>query len=162
MALSLREETTLAPRWLEVAVGLFVMAGIAALFLTALQATEFEELWQNRSNYPLYARFENIGTLKVRAPVKVAGVLVGRVTAIRLDRESYRAVVELSIDGRYRFPEDTIASIYTSGLLGEQYIALEPGGSEEMLAPGDEIEITQSALVLEELVGRFLTKISGP
>lgn len=154
-------ELDLALRWLEIATGSFVILGIVALFFTAIQTTEIEGPWTQRLRYPLYARFENIGTMQIRAPVKVAGVRVGRVTAIRLDEKTYEAVVELSIDGKYVFPEDTIASIYTSGLLGEQYIALEPGGSEEILKPGDEIEITQSALVLEELISQFIGKIGG-
>jgi phospholipid/cholesterol/gamma-HCH transport system substrate-binding protein len=102
------------------------------------------------------ASFDNIGGLKVRAPVKSAGVVVGRVSEIGFDGASYEASVSLSLDARYKFPKDTSASIMTSGLLGEQYIALEAGGDQKMLAQGDRIKLTQGAVVLENLIGQFL------
>jgi phospholipid/cholesterol/gamma-HCH transport system substrate-binding protein len=102
------------------------------------------------------AQFDNIGGLKVRAPVKSAGVLVGRVASIGFDAESYRAVVGLEIDSRYEFPSDTSAAILTSGLLGEQYIGLEAGADVEMLRDGDRVLLSQSAVVLEKLIGQFL------
>ncbi len=141
---------------LELMVGVFVAAGAAALFVLAMRVSNLSQLNEGDS-YRVTASFENIGGLKVRSPVKVSGVRVGRVSRIDYDSERYQAVVELSMDSRYdKFPDDTSASIFTAGLLGEQYIALEPGGSEDYLTDGSEIEITQSALVLEQLVGKFL------
>ncbi|MFN3919168.1 MAG: outer membrane lipid asymmetry maintenance protein MlaD [Methylohalobius sp.] len=147
-------------RIVEIWVGVFVAVGLAALFMLAMQVSNLREFQETDKGYRLLVRFQNVGTLKVRAPVKIAGVLVGRVADIRLDNDRYEAVVELRIDPNYRLPDDTIASIYTSGLLGEQYIALEPGGSPDYLKDGDTIEISQSALVLEELIGKFLVKSS--
>jgi phospholipid/cholesterol/gamma-HCH transport system substrate-binding protein len=140
---------------LDLWVGLFVAIGIAALLFLSLKVgnlagANFSE------TYLVKARFDNIGGLKVRAPVKSAGVVVGRVTDIRFDVESYRAEVSFALDVRYDFPRDTIATILTSGLLGEQYLGLEPGGDVEVLKAGDVIELTQSAVVLEKLIGQFL------
>jgi phospholipid/cholesterol/gamma-HCH transport system substrate-binding protein len=104
----------------------------------------------------LHASFDNIGGLKVRAPVRSAGVTVGRVKAITLDPKTFLGIVTLEVDKRYAFPKDTSAKILTSGLLGDQYIGLEPGGDEQNLAPGDTITRTQSAIVLENLIGQFL------
>ena len=104
----------------------------------------------------LLAKFNNIGSLKVRAPVKVAGVLVGRVSEIRYDNERFQAEVVFTVDSRYKFPTDTFANILTSGLLGEQYLGLDPGGEEKTLAPGDVIRKTQSAVVLEKLISQFM------
>ncbi|HQX08004.1 MAG TPA: outer membrane lipid asymmetry maintenance protein MlaD, partial [Zoogloea sp.] len=101
-------------------------------------------------------RFDNIGGLKVRAPVKVAGVLVGRVSEIRYDNERFQAEVVFTVDGRYKFPTDTFANILTSGLLGEQYLGLDPGGEDKLLAAGDVIKKTQSAVVLEKLISQFM------
>ncbi|HEB78606.1 MAG TPA: outer membrane lipid asymmetry maintenance protein MlaD [Methylothermaceae bacterium] len=145
-------------RVIEIWVGVFVAIGLGALFLLAMEVSNLAEFREQKTGYRLNARFSNIGTLRVRAPVKIAGVTIGRVAAIRLDPEQYEAVVEMRIQPRYRLPDDSIASIYTSGLLGEQYIAIEAGGSPEYLEDGDEIEITQSALVLEELIGKFLVR----
>ena len=140
----------------ELLVGVFVAAGIAALFVLAMKVSNLSSFSQ-AYGYTLTARFENIGGLKVRSPVTVGGVRVGRVAHIDYDNESFEAVVTLEMDARYnQFPDDTSASIYTSGLLGEQYVALEPGGSEDLLSDGSDIEMTQSALVLERLVGKFL------
>ncbi len=104
----------------------------------------------------LQAKFDNIGGLKVRGPVKSAGVLVGRITDIQFNPATYEAVVSMTIDGRYRFPKDTFASIYTAGLLGEQYVGFDAGGDERMLQAGDTIAKTQSAVVLEKLISQFL------
>jgi phospholipid/cholesterol/gamma-HCH transport system substrate-binding protein len=106
--------------------------------------------------YTLYANFDNIGGLKPRAPVKSAGVVVGRVIAIGFDNERFNARVELSLEGRFKFPKDTTASILTSGLLGEQYIGLEAGGDATNLANGETVKLTQSAVVLEKLISQFL------
>ncbi len=152
-------------RIVEIWVGVFVAIGLGALFLLAMEVSNLAEFREQKTGYRLLARFSNIGTLKVRSPVKIAGVTIGRVAAIHLDPEQYQAVVEMRIQPQYKLPDDSIASIYTSGLLGEQYVAIEAGGSPEFLEDGDEIEITQSALVLEELIGKFLVKTteeSGP
>jgi phospholipid/cholesterol/gamma-HCH transport system substrate-binding protein len=140
----------------EIAVGLFVAGGMAALFMLAMQVSNLSTTVSGES-YNITAGFDNIGGLKVRSPVTVSGVRVGRVESINYDFDAYEAVVELSIGRQYdSFPEDTTASIFTAGLLGEQYIALEPGGAEDNLQPGDRIQLTQSALVLEQLIGQFL------
>ena len=140
---------------LDLWVGFFVVIGIAALLFLALKvgnlsASNFLE------TYTLTAKFDNIGGLKVRGPVKSAGVVVGRVSEVSFDPQTYEAVVTLSVDARYRFPKDTFASILTAGLLGEQYIGLDAGGDEKMLNAGDAIAKTQSAVVLEKLISQFL------
>jgi phospholipid/cholesterol/gamma-HCH transport system substrate-binding protein len=140
---------------LDLWVGFFVAIGIAALLFLALKVGSFSGLQAERT-YALEAKFDNIGGLKVRGPVKSAGVVVGRVADIRFDPETYEAVVQLNIDARYTFPKDTFAAIYTSGLLGDQYVGLEPGGEERKLVAGDTIRKTQSAVVLEKLVSQFL------
>ncbi|MEZ5651412.1 MAG: outer membrane lipid asymmetry maintenance protein MlaD [Burkholderiaceae bacterium] len=139
----------------DVLVGLFVLAGFGALFFLALQAGNLAS-FSTEPTYTVTANFDNIGGLKVRAPVKSAGVVVGRVQAIGFDSEAFRAKVTLSIDESYPFPKDSSAKILTSGLLGEQYIGLEPGGDLANLANGDRISLTQSAVVLENLIGQFL------
>jgi phospholipid/cholesterol/gamma-HCH transport system substrate-binding protein len=136
-------------------VGVFVMAGIGALLLLALKVGNLGT-YSSAASYTLTGSFENIGGLKVKAPVKGAGVVVGRVTDIQFNTKTYDAVVTLSIDNRYQFPKDTFASILTSGLLGEQYIGLAAGGDETALKNGDKIMKTNSAMVLEEMIGRFL------
>lgn len=136
-------------------VGMFVMSGIGALLILSLKVGNLGTYGAGQG-YDLVGNFENIGGLKVRAPVKSAGVVVGRVTDIQFSLETYDAVVTMHVDSRYEFPKDTFASILTSGLLGEQYIGLAAGGDEAMLKDGDKIMITNSAMVLEEMVGRFL------
>jgi phospholipid/cholesterol/gamma-HCH transport system substrate-binding protein len=144
----------------ELWVGLFVAAGIVALIMLAFKVGNLATA-QVLDGYTIKARFENIGGLKVKSAVTLAGVPIGRVKSISVDKERYQAVVEMEIDGRYRnIPVDSSASILTSGLLGEQYIGLEPGGAEEYLKDGDTILITQSALVLEKLVGQVLVKLT--
>jgi len=135
--------------------GAFVTAGFAALLVLALKVGN---LGAERATetYRVEARFDNIGGLKVRAPVRSAGVLVGRVADIRFDNERYQAQVTLALDKRYSFPKDTSAAIQTSGLLGESYVGLDAGGDDKKLASGDRIMITQSAVVLEKLIGQFL------
>ena len=150
-------------RAIEIGVGLFVAVGIAALFMLAMQVSNLSNIGSgDDDSYIISATFENIGGLKARAPVTVSGVRIGRVDAINYDLDAYEAVVTLRIDNAFdRFPEDTAASIFTSGLLGEQYIALEPGGSMENLEAGDRIQLTQSALVLEQIIGQFLYSVTS-
>lgn len=136
-------------------VGLFVIAGFVALLFLALKAGNMSS-FSFESTYAIKMRFDNIGGLKLRAPVKSAGVVVGRVADIDFDDKRYQAEVTLNIDSRYRFPKDSSAKILTSGLLGEQYIGIEPGGDDQMLKAGDTITMTQSAIVLENLIGQFL------
>ncbi|MGR8934757.1 MAG: outer membrane lipid asymmetry maintenance protein MlaD [Gammaproteobacteria bacterium] len=143
---------------LDTLVGLFVASGIVALFFLSLQVSNLST-FVGVEGYVITARFENSGGLKVRAPVSVGGVRIGQVSSIDLDKTTYQSVVKMRIDNHYNtLPDDTGASILTSGLLGEQYVGLDPGGSEEFLKDGSELEITQSALVLEQLIGRFLFK----
>lgn len=140
---------------LDLWVGIFVVAGLGALLFLALKVGKMA-VFEHQETYVVTAAFENIGGLKPRAPVKGAGVVVGRVIDIRFDNETYEAVVSMRLDGRYRFPRDTGAAIMTAGLLGEQYIALEAGGDEKMLVEGDRLMLTQGAVVLENLIGQFL------
>ncbi len=140
---------------IEVLVGLFVAVGVAALFILAFKVSNLRSVGDGEG-YVLYARFDNVGGLKVMSPVRAGGVLVGRVVSIDYDQETYEAQVTMRIDAHYdRFPVDTTASIFTAGLLGEQYVSLEPGAEEDYLADGDEIQLTQSALILEQVVGKF-------
>ena len=140
---------------LDLWVGLFVIAGVGALLFLALKVGSMSTV-NSTDSYEVVADFQNIGGLKPRAPVKSAGVVVGRVADIRFDNEKYEAVVTLRLDKRYAFPKDTSASIMTSGLLGEQYVGLEAGGDSVMLKDKDRIMITQDAVVLENLIGQFL------
>ncbi len=143
-------------RTVEIWVGLFIAAGMAALFMLAMQVSNLT-LVNNDEGYNVTARFENISGLKVRAAVTVAGVRVGRVTDIGFDPQTFEAVVTMNISNQYdQLPLDTSASIFTAGLLGEQYVGLEPGGEMELLEDGSEIMLTQSALILEQLIGQFL------
>jgi phospholipid/cholesterol/gamma-HCH transport system substrate-binding protein len=143
-------------RQLEITVGAFMAAGLVALFFLAMQVSNLANITDSKG-YEIAARFDNIGGLKVRSPVSMSGVRIGRVVNISYDQKSFEAVVTMLIEDKYRsIPEDTIAKIYTSGLLGEQYVGLDPGGSLENLEQGSEIMMTQSALVLEEIVGQFL------
>ncbi len=141
---------------LELSVGLFIALGLVALFILAMKVSDISSLGDEKG-YKVTAHFEDVGGLKVRSPIAMAGVRIGRVTAIDIDKQTYEAVVQLSLSRQYQLPEDTSASILTAGLLGEQYVGLEPGGSERYLKPGERIKLTQSAFVLERLIGRFLT-----
>lgn len=140
---------------LDLWVGLFVVAGICALVFLALKVGNIGA-FDAADTYTVSARFADIGGLKTRAPVKSSGVVVGRVSEIRFNTKTYEAEVMLNINNAYRFPLDTSASIMTSGLLGEQYISLEAGAEEKMLAAGGVFKITQGAVVLENLIGQFL------
>jgi phospholipid/cholesterol/gamma-HCH transport system substrate-binding protein len=139
-------------------VGLFVVAGIVGLFFLAMQVSNLSSFTEQDS-YTVTARFQNSGGLKVKSPVSAAGVKIGRVTAISFDPKTYESVVQLSIDSRYNsLPDDTSASVFTSGLLGEQYVNLDAGGSDEYLKNGGKIDITNSAIILEKALGQFLFK----
>jgi phospholipid/cholesterol/gamma-HCH transport system substrate-binding protein len=140
---------------LDIWVGLFVLLGAAALMFLALKAGNMSSLTFEQT-YPVVTTFDNIGGLKPRAPVKSAGVVVGRVADIRFDDKTYQALVTLNLESRYKFPKDSSAKILTSGLLGEQYIGLEAGGDTNNLAANDKIKMTQSAVVLENLISQFL------
>lgn len=146
----------MSTRTIEIMVGLFVAAGIAALFMLAMKVSNLAT-YGGGEGYIISASFDNIGGLKIRSLVSASGVRVGQVTGIEYDSDGYEARVTMSIDPQYdKFPVDTAASIMTSGLLGEQYIGLQPGAEEEYLKAGSEIELTQSALVLEQIIGQFL------
>jgi phospholipid/cholesterol/gamma-HCH transport system substrate-binding protein len=136
-------------------VGAFVVAGMAALLVLAFKVGNLGTFNTNET-YTLYAEFDNIGGLKVRAPVKSAGVVVGRISDIQFNNETFQARVTFNVDKRYQFSKDTFAKILTAGLLGEQYIGLETGGDPDNLANGDKVTKTQSAVVLENLIGQFL------
>lgn len=140
---------------LDLWVGFFVAIGLASLLFLALKVGNLASSNVGET-YRLQAEFDNIGGLKVRAPVKSAGVVVGRVSEVRFDPESYKAVVAMQVDSRYKFPRDTILTINTSGILGEQYIGFEVGGDTEMLKDGATVRKTQSAVVLEKLISQFM------
>lgn len=140
----------------ESLVGFFVLLGMLGLVFLALKAANLGTVGGG-DTYLLKANFDNIGGLKVRAPVRTAGVTVGRVTDIQLDHKTYQGVVSMEITRSYQFPKDTAAKILTAGLLGDQYVGLEPGGDEASLAAGDTVPQTQSAVVLENLIGQFLS-----
>lgn len=140
---------------LDLWVGVFVIAGMAALLFLALKVGSMNVV-KTADSYEIIAKFDNVGGLKARAPVRSAGVVVGRVTDIQFDGENFEAIVTLRIDNRFSFPKDTLAAIMTSGLLGEQYIGLDAGGDPVKLKDKDRIFLTQSAVVLENLIGQFL------
>ncbi len=142
-------------RTTDVLVGLFVLLGLAAILFLALKAGNMTSL-SSGETLRVKARFDNIGGLKARAPVKAAGVVVGRVSEIGFNKETFQAEVTLELDKRYPFPKDSSAKILTSGLLGEQYVGLEAGGDTRNLADADSIKMTQSAVVLENLISQFL------
>jgi phospholipid/cholesterol/gamma-HCH transport system substrate-binding protein len=141
---------------LDLWVGIFVAAGIAALVLLALKVSNASTSFRADKEYTVSAEFQNIGSLKAGAPVRSAGVMVGRVEAVSFDTAKYVARIVLKIDERYPFPKDTTAAVLTSGLLGEQYVGLEAGGDDARLEDGDVIRLTQSAVVLEKLIGQVL------
>ena len=143
-------------RSVEIGVGLFMAAGLVGLFFLAMQVSNLGSL-SDDDGYLITARFYNIGGLKVKAPVTMAGVTLGRVTDISFDQETYEAVVSMRIESQYNnIPEDSFAKVYTAGLLGEKYIGLDPGGSDVFLGEGGRLTMTQSSLVLEEIIGQFL------
>ena len=139
----------------DVWVGLFVMIGLAALVFLALKSANLLNL-SFQTDYPVVAKFDNVGGLKPRAAVKSSGVVVGRVESITFEDKTFQARVTLSLESRYKFPKDSSVKILTSGLLGEQYVGIEAGADEKVLAAGDTITSTQSAVVLENLIGQFL------
>ena len=140
----------------EFASGVFLLLGIAALIWLATRATDYgQEL--GKETYTISARFTNIGDLRDRAPVKIGGVTVGMVESVELDPVTFQAIVHMKVSSRFNeIPSDTGASVFTSGVLGDRYIGLEPGGAPDMLTNGDELFITQSALVLEQIIGKYL------
>lgn len=141
---------------IEIWVGMFVAAGLAALFMLAMKVSNISA-FADDEGYLVTARFENIGGLKIRSPVSMAGVRVGRVADITFDAKTYEAVVAMRISAQYpTLPKDSSASIFTAGVLGENYVGLEAGARDDYLKEGDEIKITQSAVVLENLIGQFL------
>ena len=140
----------------ELASGIFLLLGVAALLWLATKATDYGQDI-GKSTYKISASFSNVGDLKVRAPVKISGVTAGMVDSIELDPVTFQAVVHMKISSRFsEIPSDTGASVLTSGVLGDRYIGLEPGGAPDYLKDGDEIFITQSALVLEQVIGKYL------
>jgi phospholipid/cholesterol/gamma-HCH transport system substrate-binding protein len=141
---------------LDLWVGIFVAAGIVALVLLALKVSNASTSFRADKEYTVSAEFQNIGSLKAGAPVRSSGVMVGRVEAVSFDTAKYVARIVLKIDERYPFPKDTTAAVLTSGLLGEQYVGLEAGGDDQRLEDGDVIRLTQSAVVLEKLIGQVL------
>jgi phospholipid/cholesterol/gamma-HCH transport system substrate-binding protein len=141
---------------LDLWVGIFAVIGIGAMLFLSLKVANLLSSFSSTDVYQINAKFENIGGLKIRAPVKSAGVVVGRVGDIRFDNESFEAVVSMNIDSRFQFPKDSSAKILTSGLLGEQYIGITAGGDSVNLKGGDTLKLTQSAVVLENLIGQFL------
>jgi len=143
-------------RNIEILVGGFVVLAIISMIMLSLKVSNLASYGSEGNAYEIIAQFENIGGLKVRSPVSAGGVRVGKVSAVIYNNEEFTAQVTLQIDGGYQFPIDTSASILTAGLLGEQYVGLDPGGDEEYLVEGGEIDITQSALVLEQVIGQFL------
>ncbi|HEY3645189.1 MAG TPA: outer membrane lipid asymmetry maintenance protein MlaD [Gammaproteobacteria bacterium] len=145
-------------RTIEIVTGAFIVLGFIALYIIATSATNIGS-YGNNKGYTVTAEFSNIGGLKASAAVTMAGVNVGRVTAIQLDPKSFSAMVTMQIDGRYaQIPDDSTASILTAGLLGENYIGLDAGGSDQFLKQGSKIQYTQQALVLEKLIGQFFSK----
>ena len=142
---------------IDVWVGIFVAIGLLAALFLALKVGNMNAV-SFAPTYKISARFDNIGGLKPRAPVKSAGVVVGRIANISFDDKTYQATVVMTIEDSFKFPKDSSAKILTSGLLGEQYVNLEPGGSEDVLKNGSKIDITQSAIILEKVIGQFLFK----
>ena len=145
-------------RLTEIWVGIFIAAGLAALFMLAMKVSNLSSYSQD-GGYEITARFEDISGLKVRSAVTMAGVRIGRVTDIGFDKNTFEAVVTMTVEGDYNtLPKDTSASIYTAGLLGEKYVGLEPGGDETNMQQGDRIKLTQDSLVLEKLIGQFISR----
>ncbi len=148
-------------RAVEIVVGLFVAAGLVTLFMLSMKVSNLST-FSSDDGYDVTVKFEDIGSLKVRSPVTVAGVLIGRVSEIDFDKETYQVVVRLNISSDYAvLPADTSASIYTAGLLGEQYVSLNPGSKKKYLRHGDEIKDSQSALALEQLLGKLMFDDDG-
>jgi phospholipid/cholesterol/gamma-HCH transport system substrate-binding protein len=149
-----------ASRNIEIMVGIFVLLGFISLFLLALNISNVSSFGTN-NGYTVKVYFDNIGGLKTRAPISMSGVKIGRVSHIAYNQQRGQAEVSMLIEPDYQLSIDTQASIYTTGLLGEQYISLEPGAEDEVLEPGDMITLTQSAMVLEEIVGKFMVDLTS-
>lgn len=148
--------------WLEFSVGLFIIVALCALLLLAFKVSGLTTDMSDSQYYTIQANFDNIGGLKVRAPVTVSGVKVGRVSNIQLDPQTYRATVTLQINNGYKnLPVDTSASIFTQGLLGSNYISLSPGFENQMMQPGAKIQTTHSAIILEDLVGQLMFNLTN-
>ncbi len=147
-------------RGIETLVGLFVLLGLAGVVFLALKAANLTS-FGNSQGYVVTAKFDNIGGLKPRSPIRSAGVTVGRVTRIELDAKTYQGLVTMEIDSAVPFPKDSSAKILTSGLLGDQYVGIEPGSSDENLGPNSRISLTQSAVVLENLIGQLVSGKAG-
>jgi phospholipid/cholesterol/gamma-HCH transport system substrate-binding protein len=148
-------------RSIEIWVGIFVALGFAALLMLAMKVSHLGDLFMDKG-YTVTAKFQNVGGLKIKSPVKMAGVRIGRVGNIQLDEATYEAIVTMQIDGQFnKLPKDTNASIFTAGLLGEQYVGLKEGAEEEYLKANDQITLTQPALVLEQLIGQFLVNFAS-
>ena len=141
---------------IETLVGIFVLMGMLGLVFLAVKAANLGQVGGG-DTYTLQARFDNVGGLKERAPVRTAGVVVGRVTDIKLDKQTFQSVVTMELIRDYQFPKDSSAKILTAGLLGDQYVGMEPGGDDANLAPGETLAQTQSAVVLENLIGQFIS-----
>lgn len=142
---------------IEIWVGVFVALGLAGLFFMAMKVSNLSQLEGDGDVYHVSARFDNVGSLRARASVSMGGVRIGRVSSIHLDTQGFQAVVDMQIEKQYaNLPEDSSASILTAGILGEQYVGLTPGGSDVFLKDGDHLELTQSAMVLEQLISHFL------
>ncbi len=151
----------LSQRWVETFVGLFLLFACTALIVLALKVSGLTSLFPDKT-YTVTAAFDDIGGLKVRAPIKMSGVQIGEVSQINLDRSTFKAIVTMHIYDKFRdIPDDSSAGIYTAGLLGDNYIALTPMYSSNYLKDGSEIEITRSAMILEKLIGQFMYKISN-
>lgn len=148
-------------RSLELLVGLFVSLGVAAVFILTFRVASLEKVGDSGTSYRVTAKFENTGSLGTGSSVKLSGVRIGRVRSVTIDPQTFQAVVTMEIDGaRNNIPADSNVKILTAGLLGEQYLGIEPGGDPEPLKDGSEIQFTQSALVLENLIGQFLTSFT--
>lgn len=147
-------------RGLEIVVGFFICLGIAAIFVLTMRISNLADAGP-ANGYTVTASFSNVGGLKVGAPVNLAGVRVGRVSGIRIDGQTYEARVSMNIAEEYDIPDDSDVSILTSGLLGEQYVGVGPGASTEYLEDGDRIRLTQSAIVLEEIIGQVLYSLTS-
>lgn len=147
-------------RGLEIVVGLFLCLGIAAVFVLTMRVSNLAATGPE-NGYTVTASFTNIGGLKVGAPVDLAGVRIGRVTGVKIDLQTYEAVVSMSIQSGYAIPDDSDAAIFTAGLLGEQYIGIGPGASDRYLGDGDRFKLTQSAVILENLIGQLLYSLAA-
>ena len=147
---------------LEITVGVFIAIGILAMLMLAMKVSNLAS-FESGEGYTILAKFENVGGLKPRAPVMMAGVKIGQVKHLELDKQNFEAVVTMEINQNFNnLPQDTSASIFTAGLLGEQYVALDPGGEEKILKEGDAVSLTQSAIVLEQVIGQVLfSKAAG-